>query len=501
MPSGLHFTAGSGGTATISGKPSASAGGVYHVKLKATNSVGSVTQNFTLTVDQAPVITSASSYSLNVGQSANFKITTTGYPVATVSEVGSLPNALVFTAKSNGTATITGSPAVGTGGTYTLDLTATDGQATPATQVLTVTVKQAPAFTSAPTATAKTSSPFNFTVKTSGSPAATITETGTLPSGLHFTAGSGGTATISGKPSASAGGVYHVKLKATNSVGSVTQNFTLTVDQAPVITSASSYSLNVGQSANFKITTTGYPVATVSEVGSLPNALVFTAKSNGTATITGSPAVGTGGTYTLDLTATDGQATPATQVLTVTVKQAPAFTSAPTATAKTSSPFNFTVKTSGSPAATITETGTLPSGLHFTAGSGGTATISGKPSASAGGVYHVKLKATNSVGSVTQNFTLTVDQAPVITSASSYSLNVGQSANFKITTTGYPVATVSEVGSLPNALVFTAKSNGTATITGSPAVGTGGTYTLDLTATDGQATPATQVLTVTVTPK
>ena len=231
----------------------------------------------------------------------------------------------------------------------------------------------------------------------------------------------------------------------------------------------------------------------------MPSGLIFTTAGKGTATITGTPAAGTGGVYSFEVIATNGQGTPAVQHFTLTVTQAPAFTSAVSTTASVGKPFTFGIGTTGYPAATVTESGTLPTGVHFSAGTSGTATLSGDPTAGTGGVYQLKLKATNSAGSVTQTFTLTVDQPPAITSAATYSVKVAGTAKFKVTTTGYPAATLSLSTPLPNGLVFTTAGKGTATITGIPAAGTGGVYSFEVIATNGQGTPAVQHFTLTVT--
>ena len=59
---------------------------------------------------------------------------------------------MTFTDNGNGTATLAGTPAAGTGGTYPLTITATNGVLPDATQSFTLTVNQAtqaPAITSA----------------------------------------------------------------------------------------------------------------------------------------------------------------------------------------------------------------------------------------------------------------------------------------------------------------------------------------------------------------
>jgi hypothetical protein len=177
-----------------------------------------------------------------------------------------------------------------------------------------------PQFTSPATATATVGSLFSFTVATTGYPIASLTESGALPSGLSFTANPNGTATLAGTPAAGTGGSRLLTVKATNAAGSATQSFRLLVDQAPAITSAKAVTASVGRAMRFTVTTTGYPTATITEAGRLPNGLRFVANTNGTATISGTPAPGAAGTYTLTMSATNGVGSPAVQAFLLTLR-------------------------------------------------------------------------------------------------------------------------------------------------------------------------------------
>ena len=53
-------------------------------------------------------------------------MTTTGYPAPTLTETGALPPGVTFTDNANGTATLAGTPAAGTQGSYPLTLSATN---------------------------------------------------------------------------------------------------------------------------------------------------------------------------------------------------------------------------------------------------------------------------------------------------------------------------------------------------------------------------------------
>ena len=62
---------------------------------------------------------------------------------------------------------------------------------------------------------------------------------------------------------------------------------------------------------------------------------------------------------------------------------------------------------------------------------------------------------------------------------------------YTVTTTGYPAPTITETGALPSGLTFTGNGNGTATISGTPASGTAGTYPVTISATNASGSTAT----------
>ncbi|MBN9618414.1 MAG: hypothetical protein J0H43_01570, partial [Actinobacteria bacterium] len=315
----------------------------------------------------------------------------------------------------DGTATLAGTPAAGTGGTYPITITATNGITPDATQSFTLTVDQSPGITSATSTTFTTGSAGTFTVTTSGIPDPALTESGALPSGVTFTDNGDGTATLAGTPAAGTGQTYPITITAHNGIGTdATQDFTLTVDQAPGITSAASTTFTAGTAGTFTVTTSGVPNAALSETGALPGGVTFTDNGDGTATLAGTPAAGTGQTYPITITAHNGIGTDATQSFTLTVDQAAAVTSANAVTfgaAVAATP--FTVTTSGFPAPALSESGALPSGVTFTDNGGGTATLAGTPAAGTAGTYPITITAHNGIGTdATQDFTLTVSVAP-----------------------------------------------------------------------------------------
>ncbi len=241
----------------------------------------------------------------------------------------------------------------------------------------------------------------NVTFSSSGYPPPKFTEQGRLPANLVFTDNGNGTATLSGQLALNTGGTYTITVTAINSVGpSPPQTFTFTVQQSPAITSPPSTTFTVGTAGSFTVTATGYPAPTFSNVTGLPLGVTF---DTTTGVLSGTPAAGTGGVYNLTFTARNGVDPRATQNFTLTVNQAPTITSPPATTFTAGTAGSFTVTTGGYPTPTLSESGTLPTGVTFNPANG---VLSGTTTQS--GAFPLTFTATNSSGTTTQSFTLTV---------------------------------------------------------------------------------------------
>jgi hypothetical protein len=351
-----------------------------------------------------------------------------------------------------------------------------------------VTVGTAPAITSTSSSSSGMRVPFSFTVTTTGSPVPTLSETGSLPSGISFHDNGDGTATLSGIAAAGTNGSYPITITADNGVGSsAMQSFTLTITtatSAAAITSANSYTATYGAPASFTVTTTGYPVPTITKSGSVASGMTFTDNGDGTATISGTPAGTAEGVYSITLRAHNGIGVTATQSFTLTVNRAPSLPTIGTKTSTVGTAYTLSIASTAYPEATMSASG-LPSGLSFTDNGDGTGTINGTPSVGSGGAYTVTITATNSLGTTNQSFTLKVNEGPTITSAGSASATIGTPFSFPVTSTGYPTPTVTKTGTLPAGITF---NGATDTFSGTAHAGTAGSYPITLTATNSTGT-------------
>ena len=156
----------------------------------------------------------------------------------------------------NGTATLSGTPPVGTSGPVTVNIVAGAADSLAGSTPYTITVTNAPLFTSANTATFTAGTAGSFTIS---STEGNISLATTLPSGLMFNS-SGSTATISGTPAALTGGQYPLSLTVdAGSLGSATQSLLLNINEAAALISPPVVTFFAGKPGSFNVTTTGYP--------------------------------------------------------------------------------------------------------------------------------------------------------------------------------------------------------------------------------------------------
>lgn len=90
-----------------------------------------------------------------------------------------------------------------------------------------------------------------------------------------------------------------------------------------------------------------------------------------------------------------------------------------------------------------------------------------------------------------------MNQPPIITIVNSATFAAGEAGSFAVTTTGFPVATISVVGSLPPGLSLVDNKNGTATLKGQ-LPHHNKIYTFIISATNGLSPTAFLLFTLTV---
>jgi len=435
------------------GSPNAPQGN-YSLTLAAASLAGFVSQTFSINVSPQLAIISANSMNATVGLPASFTVVATGNPTPALTTNLSL-NGLSFTDNKNGTATI--------GGIYSSELvignctsayevcgniTASSSQGTvvqPFTINLTApppaVIPGCPPYSGDPTinqcpgTTFTVGAPSQVLLTTTGE-ATNVTwslsgwSPSQVPSWLTLQDNGNGTATLSGTPPPGTNGTVTAQI-TTTATYALPQNslYPISFSTAPVFTSPSMATFTVGGAAQFPVSA---DAGTISLNGTLPAGLSFSSPGN-PATISGTPAAGTGGQYTIPMTDNAGTAGSVTESLILDVNEGPQITSANTATMLVGTAGMFAVTTTGFPSVSShavppnSPPPTGPSqgdGMYFTVAglpadlsatnvdalgfAGSTLTIQGTPSAGDAGAHQVYITAQNGVGQ-TATQTLTLD--------------------------------------------------------------------------------------------
>ena len=479
LPPGLSISSSSGLiTGTITG-----ASNPYSVTVTASVSQGgNVSQNFTWNVSTLSV-TNPGTQNGAVGDSVALQIQSGGLPSGdswTYAATG-LPSGLsINTSSGEIGGTITGSA-----NTYSVSVTASDGQGASASQSFTWNVSTL-SVTNPGTHNGAVGDSVALQIQSGGLPSGdswTYAATG-LPSGLSINTSSG---QISGTITGSAN-AYSVSVTASDGQGaSASQSFTWNVSTLSV-TNPGTQNGAVGDSVALQIQSGGLPSGdswTYAATG-LPSGLsINTSSGQISGTITGSA-----NTYSVSVTASDGQGASASQSFTWNVSTL-SVTNPGTQNGAVGDSVALQIQSGGLPSGdswTYAATG-LPSGLSINTSSG---QISGTITGSAN-TYSVSVTASDGQGaSASQSFTWNVSTLSV-TNPGTQNGAVGDSVALQIQSGGLPSGdswTYSATG-LPSGLsINTSSGQIGGTITGSA-----NAYSVSVTASDGQGASASQSFT------
>ena len=425
----------------------------------------------TLSPTTVPNWTATKAYSQQVTANGG-----TGASTFTLS-TGTLPTGITLSS----TGLLSGTPSAA--GSYSFTVKATDTASNIGTQAYTVVI--AAAVTVSPSSTSLTgwtvNKAFSQTITSAnGTGTRTLSQTGTLPAGITFTAATG---VLAGTPTAT--GASSFTITATDSVGATGQQaYSFTVNAAPAITTTSLAAWTVNKSGYSQTIATsggtGTPTFAVT-TGTLPTGLALSTAG----LLSGTPTAAAASTFTI--TATDTAGATAAQSFTLTVNAAVAITptTLPAWTANKSGYSQTLSKTGGTGTATFAvTTGTLPAGLTLTTAGA----LSGTPTTAASSTFTVT--ATDAVGATaTQSYTLVVNAVMAITPTSLAAWTVTKSGYSQTLskTGGTGTATFAvTTGTLPAGLALSTAG----ALTGTPTAA--GTSAITVTATDTVGATATQ---------
>jgi large repetitive protein len=228
----------------------------------------------------------------------------------------------------------------------------------------------------------------------SAAPAATLTETGTLPAGVTMSPAG----VFSGTPAAGTLGTYPITVSASNGISpDSTVSLSIVVDIAPVITSSASATFQTGVPGSFTVQASGTPAPTITAVD-YPSWMTVTQGSS-SEVLSGTPPPGSGGVSPVYIQADNGSGFTASQTLMLTVNQPPALAAAAHLAFRAGRHVRYRITATGFPAPALHEHGLLPRGLVFRAEPNGSALIIGTPArGNKGKRFRITIVASNAIG-------------------------------------------------------------------------------------------------------
>lgn len=507
LPAGMGFSG-----AVLSGSPTVP--GSYSVTVTATDTGASgtgspftVAQNYTIDVP-APTITvspvSLPDPAVSTGYSQTVTATGGAAPYTFAVTAGALPAGI--TLGSGGGLSGTSNQV----GTYNFTITATDNFGQTGSRAYSVTIA-GPTLAMTPgagTLNAPYAVPFSQGFNASGgSGSFSYALTGSLPAGLTFSG-----STLSGTPTVP--GSYPVTVTATDTVitgagapFSIAQNYTIDVPAPTIVVDQTTVpGTTAGEGYSQALTASGGAAAYSFAVtaGALPTGVSLGAGG----ALTGTPTVS--GTFNFTVTATDAHGQAGSRAYSVVVAvPVIGLTPGSLASATAGAAYSQALTINGGIAPyTVVQSGTLPTGISFDAGS---RTFSGTPTQS--GSFAISVTVTDSTGgtpaTVTNNYTLTVAVPTLSMTPASVPdavAGVAYSQSFVASGGIAPYAYSVSAGALPAGLTLSAAGllSGTPTVAGSfsfsvtaidSTTGTAGSvtnaYSMTLSAPTIAITPAT----------
>jgi len=482
------------GSETITFTPAACRTGAASFTYYATNGGGNPTTS-TRTVNvtignpsTGPTVTSGGTMSGQTGVAISpYTFTVAACPSLVTSytlQSGSLPSGLAL---SSGV--ISGTPAVGTVGTYpvTVRVSYQGGAFTDKLVTITITLGPPIITSGAPPTGIEGTAYAGYTITASNTPIVSYAASG-LPAGLSINTLSGaitGTPTATSDPPFSSASIgYPVTISATNATGTTNQGVTFTIGAKPTVTSAATASGQTGVPFSYQVTATKSPTSYAATP--LPPGLSI---SPATGVISGTPTV-VGGPTAVSVTATNATGTSATFNLGITIGLGPPVITSglmPGGGEAIIYP-GYQITATNPPHTSFNATG-LPAGLSIDTTTGA---ITGTPAAATGGSYPVTIFATNATATASSARTLNISSiAPVINSALSASGQTGAPFSYQITAANAPTSFAASP--LPPGLSF---NPSTGVISGTPTAV--GSTNVSITASNGSGFD-TKTLAITIT--
>ncbi|HLL54699.1 MAG TPA: putative Ig domain-containing protein, partial [Myxococcaceae bacterium] len=483
LPTGLTLSS----SGTISGTPSSPVAGAATVQVTDANGV-SVTQPISLIIYAAPAVTTASLADGYEGVAYSATLAASGgkAPLTWSVSTGSLPTGLSL---SSGGA-LSGTPTAAINGSFSV--TVSDANGRTSTRMLTLTVYAQPAITTASFADAYAGTAYSATAAATGgkAPLSWAVSAGALPAGLGLSAAG----VISGTPTAAGTASFTLRVTDANGVGA-TRALTLAVFTAISVSTSSLADGYAGTAYSATLSATGgqAPYSWSITAGALPGGLTLSTSGS----VAGTPTAAGSSSFTVQVTDANGAS--ATRALTINIFGALTITTASFADGYANASYNAPAAATGgrTPYTWSVTSGSLPAGLTLVPSTGA---IQGTPSTSGTSAFSLSVVDVNGV-SASRALSIVIYRLPTIANTSLVSgvegvtYRVGPNTPEQIVGQDGKAPLAYTAGNLPPGLVI---SGTTGVISGIPAQGSAGVYSINAVVTDANGRTVSKTLSLTV---
>lgn len=406
LPSGLSLNSSTGAITGTTGST-----GSYSFTIRATNTWGHISKAFTEGIYTTPAWTDSTIANMIYGQAYSDAVAASGYPAVTYSiSTGALPSGITL---NSSTGAITGTST--TAGSYSFTVKA-ENAAGNVTQLFTDDLYVTPAWTDNTLAAFTYNTAYSDQVVATGSPTYTISS-GTLPTGLSLNSSTGA---VTGTPTYY--GAYSFTIQAANETGSVTQSFSGAINRAPTWDDETLADANLSLAYSDGVTVTGYPSATFSITsGSLPNGLSL---NSSTGAVTGTPLSADASTFTITATNTVGSIS---KSFNLNINTPPTWNDETLATPTYNTAYSDGVSSNASYSAVTysISAGSLPSGFSINSSTGAITGTYTTPVNGSSFSYTFTVRAENTAGNVTKEFTWSIAIPFTTSGGTSYDAGAG----------------------------------------------------------------------------
>jgi len=495
---------------------------LYNVAFIATDTVGAadseLVQITVNDVNNAPVLDSIGSKSVDEGQVLNFRVHATDINGdSLILSALDVPTNATFTDSGNGAGSFSFSPDYTQSGIYNVTFIATDTVGAADSELVAITVNDvnnAPVLDSIGSKSVDEGQVLNFRVHaTDINGDSLILSALDVPTNATFTDSGNGAGSFSFSPDYTQSGVYNVTFIATDTVGAadseLVQITVNDVNNAPVLDSIGSKSVDEGQVLSFRVYATDINGdSLILSALDVPTNATFTDSGNGAGSFSFGPDYTQSGVYNVTFIATDTVGAADSELVAITVNDvnnAPALDSIGSKTVTEGQVLTFRVHaTDINGDSLILSALDVPTNATFTDSGNGAGSFSFSPDYTQSGIYNVTFIATDTVGAADSELVqITVidagNQAPVLDSIGSQSVDEGQVLSFRVHATDADGDSIilSATNVSTNA-TFTDSGNGAGSFSFSPDYTQSGVYNVIFIATDTVGAADSEIVAITV---